>query len=287
MRTRHLSPRTEQAYVSWIRRFILFHGKRHPDDMGEAEVTAFLSSLATDRGVSASTQNQALSAILILYVEVLRRDLVWLDRVVRARRPTRVPVVLSRVEVEAILARLTGDRWLMASLMYGSGLRVAECAALRVKDVDLERGEIVVRDGKGRRDRRTVLPVTLQAPLAAHLARVKQQHHTDRRAGRGSVALPDALRTKYPQAPWEWAWQWVFPATRFYVDRTTGERRRHHLHPSVVQRAVKDAVRGAGIPKHASSHSLRHYAGFRTMPSDGKVESESPEIAPPNGKCGS
>jgi len=237
---------------------MLFHGKRHPDEMGEAEVTAFLSSLATERGVSASTQNQALSAILFLYVEVLRRDLSWLDRVVRARRPLRVPVVLSRVEVAAILGRLEGDCWLMASLMYGSGLRVAECAALRVKDVDLDRGEIVVRDGKGRKDRRTVLPLTLQAPLAAHLAQVKQQHEADRRAGRGSVALPDALRSKYPKAPWEWAWQWVFPATRFYVDRATGERRRHHLHPSVVQRAVKEAVRAGGIAKHASCHSLRH-----------------------------
>ena len=170
----------------------------------------------------------------------------------------RVPVVLSRAEVEAILGRLNGDCWLMASLMYGSGLRVAECAALRVKDVDLDRGEIVVRDGKGRKDRRTVLPLTLQAPLAAHLAQVKQQHEADRRAGRGSVALPDALRSKYPKAPWEWAWQWVFPATRFYVDRATGERRRHHLHPSVVQRAVKEAVRAAGIARHASCHSLRH-----------------------------
>jgi len=208
--------------------------------------------------VAASTQNQASSAILFLYVEVLKRDLAWLDRVVRARRPLRVPVVLSRVEVAAILGRLAGDCWLMASLMYGSGLRVAECAALRVKDVDLERGEVVVRDGKGRKDRRTVLPLTLQAPLAAHLALVKQQHEADGRAGRGSVALPDALRSKYPRAAWEWVWQWVFPATRFYLDPTTGEQRRHHLHQSVVQRAVKEAVRAAGIAKHASYHALRH-----------------------------
>jgi integron integrase len=258
IRARHYSPRTEKAYVGWIRRFILFHGKRHPDELGEAEVTRFLSSLATDRHVSASTQNQALSAVLFLYVDVLGRRLAWLGRVVRAQRPVRVPVVLSRGEVAGVLTRLHGDCGLMASLMYGSGLRLSECAQLRVKDVDLERRELVVRDGKGRKDRVTLLPDSLRRPLAAHLARVHEQHRRDLRAGRGRVALPDALRVKHPAAAGEWAWQWVFPATRFYVDRETGEVRRHHLHESVVQRAVKEAVRAAGLGKAASCHTFRH-----------------------------
>jgi integron integrase len=237
---------------------VLFHSRRHPDELGEAEVTRFLSSLATDRRVSASTQNQALSALLFLYVDVLGRRFSWLDKVVRAQRPVRVPVVLSRSEVVAVLASLQGDCWLMASLMYGSGLRLSECVQLRVKDVDLERRELVVRDGKGRKDRVTLAPDSLRKPLAAHLARVHDQHQRDLRAGRGRVALPDALRVKYPAAAGEWAWQWVFPETRFYVDRETGEVRRHHLHESVLQRAVKEAVRRAGLSKAASCHTLRH-----------------------------
>jgi integron integrase len=256
-RLRHYSERTEQAYVAWIRRFIVFHGKRHPRELGEREVTAFLSRLAAG-GSSASTQNQALSAILFLYGVVLGRRLGWMNDIVRARRPMRLPVVLSRDEVTTVLSHLRGVVWLMASLLYGAGLRLLECAELRVKDLDFDRGELVVRDGKGGRDRVTMLPAVLRGPLTEHLARVKAQHDADVAAGRGSVALPGSLRVKYAGAPVEWAWQWVFPATRFYVDRATGERRRHHLHESVLQRAVKDAARAAGIARPATCHSLRH-----------------------------
>ena len=257
VRVRHYSRRTEKAYVAWIRRFIVFHEKRHPREMGAPEVTAFLSNLAA-RGVSASTQNQALSAILFLYGAVLGQQLEWMNDIVRARRPVRLPVVLSREDVAALLSTLRGTVWLMASLMYGGGLRLLECVELRVKDLEFERGELTVRDGKGGKDRVTMLPVTLRRPLAEHLARVKAQHEVDLVAGRGTVALPGALRLKYPNAPLEWAWQWVFPATRFYVDGETGERRRHHLHESVLQRAVKDAVRAAGITRPATCHALRH-----------------------------
>ena len=257
IRVQHYSRRTEQAYVSWIRRFIVFHGKRHPRELGEQEVTAFLSSLAT-RGVSASTQNQALSAILFLYGVVIGERLPWMHDIVRARRPSRLPVVLSREEVALLLSQLRGPVWLMASLMYGAGLRLLECAELRVKDLNFDRGELMVRDGKGGKDRVTMLPAALKQPLGDHLARVKAQHAADLAAGRGSVALPGALRAKYPGAPREWAWQWVFPATRFYVDEAKGERRRHHLHESVLQRAVKDAARAASISRPATCHSLRH-----------------------------
>jgi integron integrase len=208
--------------------------------------------------VSASTQNQALSAILFLYEVVLGRRLAWMNDIVRAQRPVRLPVVLSRDEVSSLLSRLRGPVWLMASLMYGTGLRLLECAELRVKDLNFDRGELTVRDGKGGKDRVTMLPATLKGPLLDHLVRVKAQHDADLAAGRGSVALPGALRAKYPNAPVEWAWQWVFPATRFYSDRATGERRRHHLHESVLQRAVKDAARAAGISRPATCHSLRH-----------------------------
>jgi integron integrase len=257
-RARHYSPRTEKAYVAWIKRFIVFHGMRHPEAMGEAEISRFLSSLATQGGVSASTLNQALSALLFLYTEVLGRELRWLDNIVYARRPVRLPVVLSRAEVAAVLGHLRGTPWLMASLLYGAGLRLLECCRLRVKDVDLDRGELLVRDGKGRKDRLTLIPGRLAGTLAAHLENVRRLHQWDLRAGAGSVELPHALRAKYPRAAREWPWQWVFPATRLYVDRETGERRRHHLHESVLQRAVKDAVRAAGIPKPASCHTLRH-----------------------------
>jgi integron integrase len=258
IRGRHFSPRTEQAYVGWIRRFILFHGKRHPADMGEPEIARFLTSLATRDRVSASTQNQALSALLFLYQEVLRRDLVWLKDVVRAKRPIRLPVVLTRAEVEAILGRLTDSNWIMASLLYGSGLRLMECVRLRVKDIDLARNEITVRDGKGRKDRVTLLPAKVRGPLATHLERVRRLHEQDLRRGRGWAPLPGALAAKYPNAPREWAWQWVFPATRFYRDVKTGRHHRHHLHESVLQRAVKEAVRTAGLSKPASCHTLRH-----------------------------
>ena len=243
--------------MAWIRRFILFHGKQHPGDLGEPEVTAFLSALA-QRGLSASSQNQALGALLFLYQVVIGQRLGWMRTIVRAQRPARLPVVLSRDEVAVLLSRLDGTVWLMASLMYGAGLRLLECATLRVKDVHLDRGELTIRDGKGGKDRVTVLPVMLRAPLREHLALVREQHVREVAAGLGRVAMPGALGAKYPGAAREWAWQWVFPATRHYRDAVTGERRRHHLHESVVQRAVKDAAHRAGIARPATCHSLRH-----------------------------
>ncbi len=258
IRSRHYSRNTEDAYVAWIKRFILFHGKRHPAETGAEEVTRFLSSLALDGRVAASTQNQALSALLFLYREVLQQDLPWLEGVVRAKRPIRLPVVLAREEVQAVLAQLRGTPRLMSTLLYGAGLRLLECARLRVKDVDFGLNQILVRDGKGQKDRVTLLPATAKADLAGHLEAVRQQHQRDLSKGAGWVALPGGLERKYPNGGREWAWQWVFPATSCYVDRETGKRRRHHLHESVVQRAVKEAVRCAGIAKPATPHTLRH-----------------------------
>jgi integron integrase len=258
VRVRHYSPRTERAYVAWVRRFVLFHGKKHPAGMGAREVVAFLSDLAVRRKVSASTQNQALSALLFFYREVLGQRLAWMDEIVRARRPVRLPVVLTRTETMALLGQLHGLQWLMASLLYGSGMRLMECSRLRIKDVDLERNEITVRNGKGQKDRVTILPEKIKGPLRAHIERVRIQHGEDLGQGAGSVELPQALELKYPRAPWAWPWQWVFPATRFYLDRETGRRRRHHLHESVLQRAVTEAARRAGISKPASCHTLRH-----------------------------
>jgi integron integrase len=258
IRARHYSPRTEKAYVRWIIRFILFHGKRHPAEMGSTEVEQFLSHLASVGKVSASTQNQALSALLFLYKEVLERELGLMSNLVWAKRAVRLPLVLSREEVAAILDRLHGTPWLMVALLYASGLRLLECCRLRVKDVDFDRNEITVRDGKGRKDRVTLLPRKLVEPLACHIERRRRLHQQDLDRGVGSVELPDALGVKYPGAAREWAWQWVFPATRFYLDRETGELRRHHLHESVIQRAMKEAVRAAGIPKPASPHTMRH-----------------------------
>ncbi len=258
LRSRHFSPRTEEAYVSWVRRYILFHGKRHPDEMGEREVSEFLSSLATAGHVSPSTQNQALAALLFLYRDTLRRKLPWIEGVVRARRAPRLPVVLNRGEVDAILGQLKGVPHLMAALLYGAGLRLMECCRLRVKDVDLSRGAIIVRDGKGRKDRVTMLPISLRDPLAAHLRAARLLHEQDLRRGWGHVELPGALDRKYPSASREWAWQWIFPATRRYRDAGTSQWRRHHLHESVLQRLIKIAVRKAGIAKPASCHTLRH-----------------------------
>lgn len=258
LRARHFSRRTEGTYVAWIRRFIRFHGLRHPATMGADEVSAFLTSLAVDRQVAASTQNQALSAILFLYRHVLRIDLPRLDEVVRAKGPKRLPVVLTREEVRAALERIEGVPGIMAMLLYGAGLRLLECARLRVKDVDFAANEIVVRAGKGDKDRRTVLPHAVKRPLARHLEQVRAQHEEDLRRGAGWVALPAALSRKYPRAGRDWPWQWVFPATRHYRDTETGHLRRHHLHETVVQRAVKRAVRDAGIPKRATCHTLRH-----------------------------
>jgi integron integrase len=258
LKRRSYSRRTEEAYVGWAARFILFHGKRHPDTMGAAEVTSFLTSLAVDRNVSPSTQNQALSAILFLYREVLRSDLPWLDDIVRARTARRLPVVLSKDEVRTILGHLDGTHALMAALLYGAGLRLLECARLRVKDVDFGASQIVVRGGKGDRDRVTLLPATTRDPLRLQIERARRQHEEDLAHGAGWVELPAALGRKYPNAGREWAWQWVFPATRTYTHAQTRQRRRHHLHETVLQRAFKTALHKSGIPKNASCHTLRH-----------------------------
>jgi integron integrase len=245
--------------VAWVRRYILFHDKRHPAEMGAPEVTRFLTWLAVSRNVAASTQNQALSALLFLYQVVLGQDLPWLDEVVRAKGPQRLPAVLTRAEVRAVIQELAGTPRLMALLMYGAGLRLLECARLRIQDVDFAANRIVVRAGKGNKDRVTMLPGTVKADLSRHMQAVKRQHERDLLRGWGWVELPWALARKYPHAGREWVWQWMFPATRVYVDRVTGQRRRHHLHESVLQRAVKDAVRRAGIAKRASCHTFRHW----------------------------
>ncbi len=258
IRGRHYSPRTEKAYLAWIRRYVVFHGKRHPDTLGVAEVTAYLAHLAIAGNVSASTQNQAFSAILFLYRDVLGRELAGLADTPRAKRPIRLPLVLARDEVQAVLRQLRGVPWLMCSLMYGSGLRLLECCRLRVKDVDFHRSEILIRDGKGRKDRLTVLPARLASPLHQHLERMERQHRRDLEGSAGYVALPDALARKYPSAPREWAWQWIFPATRVHTEVATGERRRHHLHESLLQRVFAAAVRAAGLSKPATCHTLRH-----------------------------
>jgi len=258
IRARHYSRRTEGAYVAWIRRYILFHDKRHPTDMGAPEITRFLSSLAVEGNVAASTQNQALSALLFLYRDVLEVELPWLDGIVRAKRPQRLPVVLTRDEVRAVLRRLEGAPRLMAYLLYGAGLRLLECCRLRVQDVDFASNQIVVRGGKGDKDRMTMLPAVIKPDLARHLESVREQYRRDVECGAGWVELPTALARKYPNAGREWVWHWVFPATRMYVERLTAQRRRHHLHESVLQRAVKHAVWHAGIAKRAGPHTLRH-----------------------------
>jgi integron integrase len=258
IRTRHMSYRTEEAYVGWIRRFILFHSKRHPAEMGAAEVSAFLSSLATDAHVSASTQNQALAALLFLYREVLGQHFGWLNDVVRAKRTPRLPVVLTREEVKAILGALRGREWLMVVLLYGAGLRLVECLNLRVKDVDFGRNEITVREGKGHKDRRTILPAAAREPLRAHLTHLQATHSEWLHQEVAAVHLPGALARKYPNAPTEWAWQWIFPASDLCIHPRTGVRARFHLHESVLQRAVKEAVRRARIGKHVGCHTLRH-----------------------------
>lgn len=258
IRSRQYSRRTEKAYMGWIRRFISFNGGRDPNELGARDVAQFLSMLAVRGNVAPSTQNQAFSALLFLYREVIGLELTGLDETVRAKRPQRIPQVLTPAEVQSILHHLAGSPLLMASVMYGAGLRLLECARLRVKDVDFSRNEITVRDGKGRKDRVSVLPHRLAEALRAQIERTRRQHLADLSVGAGSVDLPDALARKYPSAAREWAWQWIFPAARVYVDRRTGDRRRHHLHESVVQKAFRDAVRAAGIAKPASCHTLRH-----------------------------
>jgi integron integrase len=254
----HYSMRTEQAYLDWIKRFIRHFGKRHPRDMGAAEVSAFLTHLAVEGRVAASTQNQAKSALLFLYREVLHVELPWLDDVESAKAPRRLPVVLTRGEVAAVLARLDGTNALVCRLMYGTGLRIMECLRLRVKDLDFGRGEILVRDGKGFKDRVTMLPASLMPALRDHMARVAELHRQDLAAGHGDVSLPYALDRKYPNAGREWAWQYVFPSANLSVDPRSGVVRRHHVADQAVQRALKLAVRAAGVAKPATPHTLRH-----------------------------
>jgi integron integrase len=260
LRLRHYSRRTEEAYVAWIKRFIRSCGLRHPRELGPSDVTAFLSSLAVERRVSASTQNQALAALVFLYRDVLDVAVGWLTGLVRAKRPERVPVVLTKLEVRRVLGRLQGRGTpaLVIGLLYGTGMRLLEALQLRVKDVDFNKNEIVVRAGKGDRDRVTMVPERLKGPLLHHLAAVGAQHARDVAAGAGWVALPGALDAKSPNAGREWGWQWVFPATRTYEDPATRQRRRHHLHETMVQRVFKEAIRAARIPKAASCHTLRH-----------------------------
>jgi integron integrase len=258
IRLKHYSIRTEQAYLGWIRRFIRFHHKRHPKEMGKTEIEAFLTHLAVQENVAASTQNQAMNAILFLYRNVLKQDLGWLEDVTRAKRPARLPVVLTMEEVQAVLARLEGRYRLMASLLYGSGLKLMECLRLRVKDLELTRRELIVRDGKGSKDRITLLPDKLIQPLQTQLERVKALHQQDLQQGFGAVYLPDALERKYPNANREWAWQYVFPADKRSIDPRSGVERRHHLGETALQQAVRNAVRQAGIDKPASCHTFRH-----------------------------
>ncbi len=258
IRAARYSRRTEEAYVGWIRRFILFHGKRHPAEMGAPHVTAFLTWLAVERRVSVATQNQALSALLFLYDRVLEVELPWLHGIVRAKRSTRLPVVLTREEVRAVLSRVEGTAALVTKLLYGAGLRLLEGLRLRIKDVDFAGGEIIGREGKGGRERRTMLPVSVQQELARHLERVLDRHELDLRRGAGRVELPGALARKYPNAGREWLWQGVFPATRIYTDRDSGEWRRHNLHETVVQRAVRQAGIVAQVSKRVTCHTFRH-----------------------------
>ncbi len=258
IRRRHYSYRTEQTYLHWIKRFIHFAGRKHPRELGAAEVTAFLNHLVQRGNVAAATQNQALAALLFLYKEVLAEPLPWLDGIDHAKRPLRRPVVLTVEEVQRLLARMRGVRWLMAGLLYGAGLRLRECLKLRVKDVDFGYGQILVRDGKGGKDRVTMLPGPAAAPLRAHLARVKALHERDLADGCGDVELPDAIARKYPRAPYEWGWKWVFPSDRRSVDPRSGAIRRHHVYENFLIRGVKQAARAAEIDKHVSCHTLRH-----------------------------
>ena len=258
IRLKHYSIRTEEAYADWVRRFILFFDKRHPSELGAPEVEQFLTHLAVEGRVAAATQNQAKSALLFLYREVLALELPWLENVERARAPKRLPVVLTRSEVQAMLAQLRGTHWLIASLLYGTGMRIMECLRLRVKDVDFERGEILVRDGKGFKDRVTMLPRSLFEPLQAHMQAMRRLHMQDLDEGYGSVYLPYALERKYPGRDRDWAWQYVFPSASRSIDPRSGAERRHHLQDQAVQRAIRAATRKASLVKPATPHTLRH-----------------------------
>ncbi len=257
-RLHHYSYRTEESYIKWIRRFILFYNKRHPREMGAEEIQGFLTDLAVRGRVSASTQNQALSALLFLYQKVLRMDLPWLDDIVRAKRPVRVPVVLTRGEVARLLDAMTGTHWLMASLLYGSGLRLSECLRLRVQDLDFEYLQLTIRDGKGAKDRRTILPEGVIPHLKQQLRHVRTVHENDLRKGRPGVSLPYAIDRKLKSAARDWRWQYLFPSSRYAFVRSNGGSRRHFAHPSGLGRAVKIAVRKADISKRATCHTFRH-----------------------------
>jgi integron integrase len=258
LRRKHYSIRTEEAYVGWVRRFVLFHNKRHPKYLGTPEIEAFLTHLAVDGKVSASTQNQALNALIFLYRHVLKKDLEGEINAIRAKRPRRLPTVLTRQEARALLAAMSGTNQLMAKLLYGSGLRLMECVRLRTKDVDFGLHQIVVRQGKGAKDRVTMLPDRLIPPLQEHLQRVRMIHQQDLKDGYGAVYLPHALARKYPNAQYEWTWQYVFPAKSLSQDPRTGRTRRHHVHPTTLQKAVKRAAKLARINKPVTCHTLRH-----------------------------
>ena len=258
MRLKHYSLRTEQTYIQWIKRFIFFHQQRHPREMGAPEVKAFLTDLAVRHRVAASTQNQGLNALVFLYQKVLDMSLGEIGEYARAKRPQRLPVVLTREEVQRLLAAMKDTYQLMARLLYGTGMRLMECIRLRVKDVEFERNQLIVREGKGQKDRVTVLPSSIKPALQDHLARIKLRHEQDLKEGYGQVYLPNALAQKYPVADREWGWQWVFPSAKRSVDPRSGRERRHHIQEVGLQRAVKEAVRLSGINKPASCHTLRH-----------------------------
>ncbi len=258
MRSRHYSRRTEQTYSYWVKKYIYFHNVRHPDEMGEKEINAFLTHLAVEERVNASTQNQALCALLFLYRHVIGREIGDLGDVIRAKKPVRLPVVMTRDEVKAVLENLTGDKWLIVCLMYGAGLRLMECLRLRVQDIDFHSNQITVRDGKGNKDRVTMFPASVKKPLAEHLNNIKTVHDSDIANGFGRVVMPDALARKYPNASKEWRWQWLFPQGNLWHNQQTGERGRHHIHESIVQKTVKDAVTKAGLVKRATCHTFRH-----------------------------
>lgn len=258
LRVQHYSIRTEESYLQWIKRFIYFHQKRHPREMGAKEIQAYLTHLAVNRNVSPSTQNQALCALLFLYQKVLKMDLPWLDDITRAKKPRRLPVVFSKDEVRSLLSQFDGTRWLVFSLLYGTGMRIMECVRLRVKDVDFEKREITIRSGKGDKDRLTMLPAPLIDPLYMHLEKVRHLHEQDLKDGYGTVYLPYALERKYPNASREWGWQYVFPSKNTSTDPRSGVRQRHHINEQSLQKAMKQAIRQAGIAKPGSVHCLRH-----------------------------
>ena len=258
LRSRHYSRRTEQTYCHWVKRFIYFHNLRHPAQMAEPEINAYLTHLAVKEKVSASTQNQALSALLFLYRHVLDREIGDLGEVIRTRKSCHIPVVMTREEVKAVLAQLAGDKWLMASLMYGAGLRLMECLRLRVQDIDFALNEILIRDGKGAKDRITILPESLKTPLQDHLKKVKARHERDLADGWGRVEMPYALDRKYPNAAAEWRWQWVFPQENRWKNTKTGQEGRHHVHETILQRVVRETVRKSNIVKHVGCHTFRH-----------------------------